>query len=710
MRYSLLYKRATIDLSQPFRFTGIPNNATVDLSENSSSSGGGEGTGGAGTGNGGGGKVRIGLQVPGGRRLAESFEPSVSLAEILAYWVSNNSQLDPSFLVTDAPVSVVYLRQAFQGHEVLAQTTLLSMGLRGGSSALLNLRLIPQPAKVSPYALGGGSGGGVAVAAEAATAAAKGGDEERDVTKEKMPGNRLALPVPEKKRERETSDGAAAAAAAAVMGGRAVIEREGEGEVKNSSSSTNMGIANTDAACPPPSSISTSTHTTTTTPSLSTAEASLDLLSSSHFDSDVQETVLLLTRYLDNIISRPSDPKTRKIKCTNSHYLSSIHPRRGALPFLLALGFTLQTHGGLAHEVAANPIAFTYLVLPPDQEDTSLLLRARRLLSSLATSLQFDLPPPPNSNPIKPTHPPSLPVFDPYRPSFTSMSMQVPREARGPSITERKLTELKQRQAAVQATLPPRNIQIFPPPSLTITPGRRREDGREEEGGASSLPLNGDMQAIARNLALKMAQKKREEDAPFRTRAQRELEALEKAKVYPYTLLRLCLPDRRVVQFQAHPRETIWDVKLLVWREVLGTEGREVVKEEGNLILYVAPPRKVLGEEVVLQEEGMVPAANLFMSWTGAQPGASSERMLKEGLGGGEGGMEGGEGGGRQEVEAYPIGVELVEKSQATTRGGVGGGVGGGGRGSGHRLGGGGGGRGAGEGGGGGKKPSWMKL
>ena len=659
-RYSLLHKRATIDLSQPFRFTGIPNNATVDLSETSSSSGGGRGTGGAGAGEGGGGKVRIGLQVPGGRRLAESFEPSISLAGILAYWVSNNAQLDPYFLVADAPVSVVYLRQAFQGHEVLAQTTLLSMGLRGGSSALLTLRLIPHPAKASPYALGGGRRGGVAAATVAAAAAVRGGggDGVRDVTEENklgsLPDEPLpSLPVPEKMRERETSDGAAAAAAAAATataGGRAVIGRGGDKEVNNSSSSDSMNIASADAVGPPPSSSSSSTSTdtttTTTTSSLPAAEASLALLSSSHFDSDVKETVLLLTRYLDNIISRPSDPRTRKIKCTNPHYLSSIHPRQGALPFLLALGFTHQTHGGLAHEIAANPTAFTYLALPPDREDTSLLLRARRLLSSLATTLELDLAPPPNPNPTTPTLPSSLPTFDPYRPSFTSMSMQVPREARGPSITERKLAELKQRQAAIQATHPPRNIQVFLPPSLTNTPSSRREDAREEEGGASSLPLNSDMQAIARNLALKMAQKKREEDAPFRTKAQRELEALEKATVYPHTLLRLSLPDRRVIQFQAHPRETIGDVKSLIWREILGMEGREVVKEEGGLILYVAPPRRVLGEEVVLQEEGMVPAANLYMSWRGAQPGASSERMLKEGLGGGEGTMEGGGAGG----------------------------------------------------------------
>ncbi|EKU23441.1 tether containing ubx domain for glut4, partial [Nannochloropsis gaditana CCMP526] len=76
--YILLYKKGPIDLSQPFRFTGIPNNAALELSETTSSSLPGPG-GSRGVGH----KVRVGLQLEGGRRLTGSFDPETSLADIL---------------------------------------------------------------------------------------------------------------------------------------------------------------------------------------------------------------------------------------------------------------------------------------------------------------------------------------------------------------------------------------------------------------------------------------------------------------------------------------------------------------------------------------------------------------------------------------------------------------------------------------------------
>jgi TUG ubiquitin-like domain len=49
--YALQYKRTTVDLSQPFRLTGIPQNTTLDLKEGSAS---GSST------------VRVGVKLPSG--------------------------------------------------------------------------------------------------------------------------------------------------------------------------------------------------------------------------------------------------------------------------------------------------------------------------------------------------------------------------------------------------------------------------------------------------------------------------------------------------------------------------------------------------------------------------------------------------------------------------------------------------------------------
>jgi TUG ubiquitin-like domain len=50
--YALQYKRTTVDLSQPFRLTGIPQNTTLDLKEVGSASGSST--------------VRVGVKLPSG--------------------------------------------------------------------------------------------------------------------------------------------------------------------------------------------------------------------------------------------------------------------------------------------------------------------------------------------------------------------------------------------------------------------------------------------------------------------------------------------------------------------------------------------------------------------------------------------------------------------------------------------------------------------
>jgi TUG ubiquitin-like domain len=50
--YALQYKRTTVDLSQPFRLTGIPQNTTLDLKEVGSASGSST--------------VRLGVKLPSG--------------------------------------------------------------------------------------------------------------------------------------------------------------------------------------------------------------------------------------------------------------------------------------------------------------------------------------------------------------------------------------------------------------------------------------------------------------------------------------------------------------------------------------------------------------------------------------------------------------------------------------------------------------------
>lgn len=61
--------------------------------------------------------------------------------------------------------------------------------------------------------------------------------------------------------------------------------------------------------------------------------------------------------------------------------------------------------------------------------------------------------------------------------------------------------------------------------------------------------------------------------------SRRELESLERSKVYAHSVLRIQLPDRTIVMAKFHPRETIADVRTLLTQQVF-SEVRE--KGEGG--------------------------------------------------------------------------------------------------------------------------------
>lgn len=135
--------------------------------------------------------------------------------------------------------------------------------------------------------------------------------------------------------------------------------------------------------------------------------------------------------------------------------------------------------------------------------------------------------------------------------------------------------------------------------------------------------------------------------------------------------------------------------------------------------LYVSPPRRVLPDSAVLQEEGFVPAALIYLAWDpsedkgkkpagkGPEPSvpflrpALVEAAVAE--------AEAAAASAAAAAVAYPVGVSLVEgkKEEEGPQGGGRGAAGGAGAGAGggRRLGGGGEGS-----GGGGKKPAWLKL
>jgi tether containing UBX domain for GLUT4 len=115
--YDLKHHNRVVDLSQFFRFSGLPNNCTLEMAEAAKKRVEQD--------------VVICLQLEDNTRLNGSFQPAKTLYEIITEMAPEKSSEDQS------PV-VIYMRTEIYGDK-LKSTTLRSLGLASGGRALLRL-------------------------------------------------------------------------------------------------------------------------------------------------------------------------------------------------------------------------------------------------------------------------------------------------------------------------------------------------------------------------------------------------------------------------------------------------------------------------------------------------------------------------------------------------------------------------------------------
>ena len=53
-------------------------------------------------------------------------------------------------------------------------------------------------------------------------------------------------------------------------------------------------------------------------------EAAVELMKSSHFDADVADALVTLIKYVDGVLQRPGDTRTRSIKLSNAAFKSKV--------------------------------------------------------------------------------------------------------------------------------------------------------------------------------------------------------------------------------------------------------------------------------------------------------------------------------------------------------------------------------------------------
>ncbi|KNB41673.1 hypothetical protein JH06_4861 [Blastocystis sp. subtype 4] len=215
---------------------------------------------------------------------------------------------------------------------------------------------------------------------------------------------------------------------------------------------------------------------------------------------------------------------------------------------------------------------------------------------------------------------PRDPSFDPTKP-IVIPSIQLP------PVTmkqEQRLEELQKKKAAMEAVIPERCLCVFKV-DTGINPRNFGENTYKNMMKASDETpdiveekeeVEEDEQSDAsliREIASRK-QKRLEENKQFRTKAKRELEALEKQRVFKRTTIRVHLPDQTIIQAYFAPRETLGDVMSVV---------QAAFQEQYRTLpfyLFNAPPKVILKPDIQLRSARMVPAAMVYLGWEQRSP------------------------------------------------------------------------------------------
>mmetsp|Transcript_3428 Transcript_3428/g.7970 ORF Transcript_3428/g.7970 Transcript_3428/m.7970 type:complete len:308 (+) Transcript_3428:1503-2426(+) len=112
-------------------------------------------------------------------------------------------------------------------------------------------------------------------------------------------------------------------------------------------------------------------------------------------------------------------------------------------------------------------------------------------------------------------------------------------------------------------------------------------------------------------MAAKLAAKKaKAEEVPFRTKAMREVEALERQPVFTKAIVRLVFPDRSCLVASLSPLESAKAaLSALVAPLLVKSQGAANGAENLAFELFTTPPREALPAQGTLGELGLVPAA-----------------------------------------------------------------------------------------------------
>ena len=316
------------------------------------------------------------------------------------------------------------------------------------------------------------------------------------------------------------------------------------------------------------------------------------------------------------------------------------------------------------------------IVLRPENESTSFLVKARRLLTTCAIQelgmSSDELPQ--FKQPVRLTDPTDHAIgrpmngsssstgeFNPYQghrydAKSAAIGKQLGPDAAYESTTEKQLQLLQNQQAKLEKTLhkPLQDRELVASlPGSSAGPTPMQVDA----GSSRSGPSDGSL--LASKMKRMQEERKQREEGGFTTKAMRDLQQMKKQKVYSHVQLRIQFPDASSLEAKFLPRETVAVVKDVVSSCFI--EQASAAGSSFDFDLYIAPPRRLLDTAKSLQDEGLVPAAKVFLSWkVGKGPAKNAavgsflqSRLFRDG---------------HQPTQAYPSAQSVAASNRAATK------------------------------------------
>mmetsp|Transcript_28327 Transcript_28327/g.59996 ORF Transcript_28327/g.59996 Transcript_28327/m.59996 type:complete len:659 (+) Transcript_28327:119-2095(+) len=395
----------------------------------------------------------------------------------------------------------------------------------------------------------------------------------------------------------------------------------------------------------------------------------------SNFDATTRDCLNTLVKIIDNLLSKPNEPKVRSMRCANPAFEKKVGRCKGAYDFLYSIGFTPKCPGILGGTQSGTP---EFLELTPKNESRETLIWGRNVL---AQSAARDLGMEEKDFPAAPKLPVALPAstlaalppsaaaaaasssrgpdsgFNVYRThshnvQSAALGAPDPYAESSVSTTERRLQQLQSKKDKMERdmqsqTEADRGLVAYLAGSGPVV----TEAATVATGGGGKT----DSSLVAARMRRMEEERKKREEGGFTTKAMRDLERMKKAKVYSHAQIRVNFPEGTHLHAKFLPREKVSSI-----RTIIQSAFQPSLAQTLRFDLYVAPPRRLLKDGNTLEEEGLVPAAKIHVSWkAGASPvGGAMGYYLRDEL----------FAGGKNAASVFPDAKPIVKEKRALAK------------------------------------------